>query len=262
MFLLFFLRDVDGRLWPFFRRDRLNLSCLRSLKNLGRDECWHCRGAPAVWLSTIISGNVACCLLYLRCIVLELRLWLLHLSQLEIVGGLVESRILSWFSRGIFRRLFFKVFEFYGFVELGWLESGLDSIYQVDFLRQIHLSLLLPRLIWFFFDCYSVQGGRVWHPSFEIEDVSLNTTKGVVITHVEPSSVGQGLSCLACLLKNLNLLRAHRFLLGLCVLIFEWLKWLCLIKVYFIIALNLQRSCFTFDLTVVSRHFFYGLCFV
>ena len=127
---------------------------------------------------------------------------------------------------------------------------------------QIHLSLRLSRLIRFFFNCYGVQARRVRHPSFEIVDVSLNSTEGVVVTHVEPGSVGQGLSCLACLLKNLNLLRAHRLLLGLDVLILERLQWLCLIEVYFFIALNLEGSCFTLDLTVVSRNFFYGLCFV
>ena len=114
---LIFLRGCWWTSLVFFRCDRLNCSCLRRLENLGRDGYCNCRRTTPVWLGPIVSGNVACCLFDLRCIVQELGLWLLHLRKLKIADGLIESRISGWLSRCAFGRLFFKTLKFDRLVE-------------------------------------------------------------------------------------------------------------------------------------------------
>jgi len=115
LFFLFVVGDIDRSLWSLFRRDRLNWNSLRCLENLRFDR--YCRGMTPEWLGTVVSGNVVCFLFDLRCVVLKLRLRLLHLRQLKITDRLVKSGIQSWLSRCIFGRFFFETLEFDSLVE-------------------------------------------------------------------------------------------------------------------------------------------------
>jgi len=115
LFLLFVVSDIDWSLWSLFRRDRLNCNCLRCLENLRLGR--YCRGMTPEWLGTVVPGNVICFLFDLWCVVLKLRLRLLHLRQLKITDRFVKSRIQSWLSRCIFGRFFFEALEFDSLVE-------------------------------------------------------------------------------------------------------------------------------------------------
>jgi hypothetical protein len=70
---------------------------------------------------------------------------------------------------------------------------------------------LLSWFIWFFFCRNGVCSWLVRDSAFKIEYVSLDPVKRAVVTHIKTSRIRLWLSCLTCLLKNLDFLRPRRF---------------------------------------------------
>lgn len=188
---------------------------LRFLEYLKVDKCWQWRCATSLRLHNTYFCSVW--LFNLRCIVLKLTLrWLLNLlvvvnRWLEL--GWVLTHVCRWLLRLI------NILEFSCFVEntgfRDWTHLQ-HFVFKMNFLRQIHFSCLarLSWFIWLFFSCNCVSGWWIWYAALEIENVSLNTIEGVIITNIMTSCVGLRLSCLTCFLVNLYFLRTHWRYLG------------------------------------------------